>query len=174
MQDLTTVLQALVAASIFFVWVVRYANIIQEFKQYGLPDWLRDLVGVLKLAFALLLLLGMQRAFLAVIGSLGIAGLMGCAFAVHLRVRILPTRSSRFEPPNRSADAVVGQASRLSGEASIGCESSASLAAPPDRQDACPTTGFGGRNPAFKMLPSLTLLALSLIIAVINYRLLKG
>jgi len=61
------------------------------------------------------------------------------------RVRILPTRSSRFEPPNRSADAVVGQASRLSGEASIGCESSASLAAPPDRQDACPTTGFGGR-----------------------------
>ena len=46
----------------------------------------------------------------------------------------------------RSADAVVGQASRLSGEASIGCESSASLAAPPDRQDACPTTGFGVRG----------------------------
>jgi|GEM_PF-3081928 len=60
-------------------------------------------------------------------------------------VRIFPTDSSRFEPPNRSADAVVGQASRLSGEASIGCESSASLAVPPDRQDACPTTGFGGR-----------------------------
>jgi len=66
---------------------------------------------------------------------------------LNSRVRILPTRSSRFEPPNRSADAVVGQASRLSGEASIGCESSASLAAPPDRQDACPTTGFGGRVP---------------------------
>jgi len=61
-------------------------------------------------------------------------------------VRIFPTDSSRFEPPNRSADAVVGQASRLSGEASIGCESSASLAVPPDRQDACPTTGFGGRG----------------------------
>jgi hypothetical protein len=30
------------------------------------------------------------------------------------------------------------------------------------------------KNPAFKMLPSLTLLAFSLIIAVINYRLLKG
>ena len=116
MQDLTIVLQALVAASIFFVWVVRYDNIIQEFKHYGLPDWLRDLVGILKLTFALLLLLGIQRASLAMIGSLGIAGLMGCAFFTHLRIK----------------------------------------------------------NPVFKMLPSLTLLALSLIIAVINYRLLNG
>ena len=116
MQDLTIVLQALVAASIFFVWVVRYDNIIQEFKQYGLPDWLRDLVGILKLTFALLLLLGIQRASLAMIGSLGIAGLMACAFVIHLRVK----------------------------------------------------------NPVFKMLPSLTLLALSLIIAAINYRLLNG
>ena len=112
MQDLTIFLQALVAASVIFVWVVRYDNIIQEFKQYGLPDWLRDLVGILKLTFALLLLLGIQRASLAMIGSLGIAGLMGCAFAIHLRVK----------------------------------------------------------NPVFKMLPSLTLLVLSLIIAVINYR----
>jgi hypothetical protein len=116
MQDLNISLQVLVAASIFFVWVVRYDNIIREFKQYGLPDWLRDLVGILKMTFALLLLLGIQRASLALIGSLGIAGLMGCAFAVHLRVK----------------------------------------------------------NPAFKMLPSLTLLALSLVIGVINYRLLKG
>ena len=116
MQDLTIVLQALVAASVFFVWVVRYDNIIQEFKQYGLPDWLRDLVGMLKLTFALLLVLGIQRASLAIIGSLSIAGLMGCAFAIHLRVK----------------------------------------------------------NPAFKMLPSLTLLVLSLIIAVINYRLING
>ena len=116
MHDLTIFLQALVAASIFFVWVVRYDNIIQEFKQYGLPDWLRDLVGVLKLTFALLLLLGIQRASLAIIGSLGIAGLMGCAFAMHLRVK----------------------------------------------------------NPMFKMLPALTLLVLSLIIAVINYRFLNA
>jgi uncharacterized membrane protein YphA (DoxX/SURF4 family) len=80
-------LQALVAASIFFVWVVRYENIIQEFKHYALPDWLRDLVGILKLTFSLLLLLGIERMPLAVVGGLGIAGLMICAFIVHLRVR---------------------------------------------------------------------------------------
>ena len=76
----------------------------------------KHMVGILKLTFALLLLLGIQRASLAMIGSLGIAGLMGGAFAIHLRVK----------------------------------------------------------NPAFKMLPSLTLLVLSLIIAVTNYRLLNA
>ena len=31
-------LKALAAGSIFFVWVVRYREIIGEFKAYGLPD----------------------------------------------------------------------------------------------------------------------------------------
>ncbi len=87
MQDLAIFLQALVAAAIFFVWVVRYDNLIQEFKQYGLPDWLRDLVGILKLTFSLLLLIGIQRAPLAVAGGIGIAILMGFAFFMHLRVK---------------------------------------------------------------------------------------
>ena len=47
MHDLTIALQSLVVASVLFVWVVRYANIVQEFKQYGYPDWLRDMVGIL-------------------------------------------------------------------------------------------------------------------------------
>ena len=33
MHNLAIALQGLVAASIFFVWVVRYANIVDEFKQ---------------------------------------------------------------------------------------------------------------------------------------------
>jgi len=113
MRDLTISLQALVAASVFFVWVVRYGNIIEEFKQYGLPEWLRDLVGILKVTFAMMLLIGIQRPPVAVAGALGIALLMGGAVFTHLRVG----------------------------------------------------------NPWFKMLPSLTLLVLSIIIAFLNYRL---
>lgn len=113
MRDLTISLQALVAASIFYVWVVRYSNVVEEFKQYRLPDWLRDLVGVLKLTFSLLLLIGIERAPLALAGSLGIALLMLCAFFTHVRIK----------------------------------------------------------NPFVKMLPSLALLALSLFIAFMNYRL---
>jgi uncharacterized membrane protein YphA (DoxX/SURF4 family) len=87
MRDLTISLQALVAASIFFVWVVRYDNILEEFKQYGLPGWVRDLVGILKLTFALMLLIGIERVRFALVGGVGIALLMGCAFFIHLRVK---------------------------------------------------------------------------------------
>jgi len=116
MHALTISLQALVAASVFFVWVVRYANIVQEFKQYGLPDWLRDLVGILKMTFSLMLLIGIEQRPFAVAGGIGIAALMGAAFITHLRVK----------------------------------------------------------NPVLKMLPSLTLLVFSVVIAWINYRLLAG
>jgi hypothetical protein len=87
MHALAISLQALVAASVFFVWVVRYANIVQEFKQFGLPDWLRDLVGILKMTFSLLLLIGIERGTFAVAGGMGIAALMGAAFVTHLRVK---------------------------------------------------------------------------------------
>lgn len=100
------------AAAIFFVWVVRYANIVQEFKQYALPDWLRDLVGILKMTGALLLLIGIERPLFAIVGGIGIGVLMCAAVATHVRVK----------------------------------------------------------NPPFKMLPSLTLLVLSVIIAWVNYK----
>ena len=87
MHGLAITLQALVAASIFFVWVVRYDHIIEEFKRYGLPDWLRDLVGILKMTFSLLLLIGIERQTLAGVGGTGIAVLMGCAFIMHLRMK---------------------------------------------------------------------------------------
>lgn len=113
MHNVTITLQALVASSVFFVWVVRYANTAQEFKLYGLPDWLRDLVGILKITFSLMLLIGIERLSLAFVGGIGIAVLMGAAFVTHLRVK----------------------------------------------------------NPVFKMLPSLTLMVLSAVITLINYRL---
>ena len=113
MHDLAIALQLLVAASIFFVWVVRYDNVVDEFKQYGLPPWSRDLVGILKLTFSLMLLVGIERLPFALFGSVGIAILMAAAFVTHLRVK----------------------------------------------------------NPPTKMLPSLTLLFLTLVIAFLTYRL---
>ena len=87
MNNLTISLQAFVAASVLFVWVVRYANTVEEFKQYGLPDWLRDFVGILKMTFSLMLLIGIERGLFAVMGGIGIAILMAAAFVVHLRVK---------------------------------------------------------------------------------------
>lgn len=85
-HDVTIALQVLVAASIFFVWGVRYSNIVEEFKHYRLPDELRDFVGILKITFALMLLVGIEHVRFALIGGLGIALLMGAALATHVRM----------------------------------------------------------------------------------------
>ena len=78
-------LKALVIGSIFFVWVVRYENIIEEFKFYKLPDWVRDFVGILKLSFALMLF--SSDSIVILLGSSGIAFLMIAAVLTHLRVQ---------------------------------------------------------------------------------------
>jgi len=77
-------LKILVGASIFFVWVVRYNNIVEEFKLYQLPEWLRDIVGIFKIAFAIML--QTTSAHLVLLGSGGIAILMVAALVTHFRV----------------------------------------------------------------------------------------
>jgi hypothetical protein len=78
-------IKALITGSIFFVWVVRYQNIIEEFRLYGLPAWLRDLVGILKLSFALML--HVPNTPVILFGSLGITILMVAALITHLRIK---------------------------------------------------------------------------------------
>ena len=85
MTTMLLAIKILVATSIFFVWVVRYKNIVKEFEEYGIPGWLRDLTGILKLTFAMMLLFGQHDSYLALLGSLGIAVLMACAQVVHIK-----------------------------------------------------------------------------------------
>ena len=72
------------SVSLFYVWVVRYENIKKEFLEYKLPTWLRDLVGILKLSFSIMILSSDRD--LVSIGSMGIIVLMIGAIATHLRV----------------------------------------------------------------------------------------
>ena len=85
MNSMLLGIKILVATSIFFVWVVRYKNIVKEFEEYGIPAWLRDITGILKLTFAGMFLCGQQDPYLVVVGSLGIVALMACAQIVHIR-----------------------------------------------------------------------------------------
>ena len=84
---LIAILQIVTANSILFVWVVRYKNIIQEFEQYNLPSWLRDMVGIFKLSFAIMLLIGIFDERFKIIGAGGILLLMIAAFLTHLNVK---------------------------------------------------------------------------------------
>ena len=49
------ILRIVALVTILFVWVIRYDNIKNEFREYKLPKWLRDLVGVLKITCAALM-----------------------------------------------------------------------------------------------------------------------
>ena len=78
-------LKLLVLASVLFVWFVRYDNIVKEFIEYKYPNWLRDLVGILKVACVFML----QSPDVNIVkaGCLGLIFLMAAAVSTHLRVK---------------------------------------------------------------------------------------
>ena len=84
------VLTTLIFGSIIFVWGVRYNNIKDEFRHFNLPTWLRDLVGIFKLSFAVMLLSDSME--IITIGAVGIAVLMVAALATHVRLKSEPSR----------------------------------------------------------------------------------
>ena len=83
---LTTALRIVISTALFFVWVVRYDNIITEFrKDYNYPDWLRDLTGIAKLSCAVMLLSTSPE--LNEMGLKGIITLMFFAILTHIKVK---------------------------------------------------------------------------------------
>ena len=80
-----TVVKCLMFASVFFVWVVRYANIVQEFKAFQYPDWLRDVVGIAKLTAVVLIMSSDTEGMR--LGALAIGLLMIAALGTHVKVK---------------------------------------------------------------------------------------
>ena len=87
MNNLTNFAQIVIAVSVCFVWIFRFDNIVKEFKQYGIPDLLRNLVGASKIALSTLLVAGIWYESLVLIPALLMAFLMICAQMAHLKVK---------------------------------------------------------------------------------------
>ncbi|WP_069661197.1 DoxX family protein [Arcticibacter eurypsychrophilus] len=87
MNTLSNCAQIIIALSIGYVWIVRYDNIVKEFKQYGIPDLLRNFVGATKIALSTLLVTGIWHPTLVLIPALLMAGLMACAQVAHFKVK---------------------------------------------------------------------------------------
>ena len=83
--SLISALKIITAVTVFFVWVVRYNNIKEEFRHYNLPNWVRDPVGILKISFTLMIQSSDDQ--LVIIGSSGIAILMSAALITHIKVK---------------------------------------------------------------------------------------
>ena len=85
LNNILTLLEITVAASIFYVWVVRYENIVTEFKEYNYPDWFRDTIGILKLILVSTLVT--QTEPLYQYALYGMILLMGSAVLSHVKVK---------------------------------------------------------------------------------------
>ncbi len=88
MLEISVLLDAfkiIVTSAIFFVWFIRYDNIKKEFEEYSLPTWFRDLVGILKISFSLMI--HSNNKDIVLIGSLGILALMLGAVITHIRMK---------------------------------------------------------------------------------------
>ncbi len=87
MHTIVILAQIFIAVSIIIVWVFRFDNIVVEFKQYGLSDLVRNMVGATKIALATLLIAGIWYHDLVAIPALIMAFLMLCAQAAHFKVK---------------------------------------------------------------------------------------
>ena len=86
MYNLSVIAQIVVALSVVYVWVFRFDNIVKEFKEYGLSDLTRTMVGASKIVLSTLLVAGIWFLELVFIPSLLMALLMMAAQYFHFKV----------------------------------------------------------------------------------------
>ena len=87
MENIVILAQLTIAVSIVIVWVFRFDNIVTEFKQYGLSDLVRSMVGASKISLATLLVVGIFYKKVVFISALLMAFLMICAQIAHIKIR---------------------------------------------------------------------------------------
>ena len=65
-----SLMQIIVGLSVAYVWIFRFHNVVVEFKQFGLNDLTRNIVGASKVALATLLIAGIWYSSLVQIPSI--------------------------------------------------------------------------------------------------------
>lgn len=87
MINLTTSAQIIVAASVYYVWIFRYFNVIKEFKQFGLSDLTRSFIGATKISLATLLIVGIWHPEFVTIPAILMGLLMVSAQFFHFKIK---------------------------------------------------------------------------------------
>ncbi len=87
MDQLALVARVAIAVSVFYVWIFRFDNIVKEFREYGLSDLFRTMIGAAKIALSTLLVAGIWYPALVLVPAIAMAVLMAGAQASHFKVR---------------------------------------------------------------------------------------
>lgn len=97
-MTLIMILQLVIAIGLINVWLLRFnkateyrggdaKNMKEEFIAYGLPVWLMYLVGAMKIAIAIMLILSFWVEQLLLYNLIALASLMIAALMMHVKVK---------------------------------------------------------------------------------------
>ena len=97
-MTLIMILQLIIAIGLINVWLLRFnkatdyrggdaKNMKEEFIAYGLPVWLMYLVGAMKIAIAIMLVLSFWVEQLLLYNLIALASLMIAALMMHVKVK---------------------------------------------------------------------------------------
>jgi hypothetical protein len=86
MEIFTLLAQITVAASVAFVWIFRFDNIIKEFNEFGLSALIRSFVGAAKISTATLLVVSIWYGELLMLSSVIMGFFMLSAQYFHFKV----------------------------------------------------------------------------------------
>lgn len=97
MDIVRTSAQIIIALGIYNVWLIRprmptkwrgggAETLSEEFEIYGLPPWAMGMVGLLKILFATVLILGIWYPPIVEPAAMGMAIMMAGAVSMHLKV----------------------------------------------------------------------------------------
>ncbi len=97
-MTLVMILQLVIAVGLINVWLFRFnkatdyrggdaKNMKEEFIAYGLPVWLMYLVGAMKIAIAIMLVLSFWVEQLLLYNLIALASLMIAALMMHVKVK---------------------------------------------------------------------------------------
>jgi hypothetical protein len=82
-----SLMQVTLGLSVFYVWIFRFDNVVKEFKQFGLNDLTRNLVGASKIALATLLITGIWYSSLVQIPAVLMGLFMIAAQYFHFKIK---------------------------------------------------------------------------------------
>ena len=87
MENLLITAQLIVALSVAFVWIFRHDHVETDFRQFGLSDLTRSIVGATKIALSTLLVAGIWYPSLVMVPAVMIGLFMLAAQYFHFTVK---------------------------------------------------------------------------------------
>ena len=85
MEELTLLIQFIIAISVAYVWIFRFHNVLREFEEFGLSNITRNFVGATKISLATLLVVGVWVSSLVFIPAVLMGLFMVAAQCFHFK-----------------------------------------------------------------------------------------